>query len=64
MSSFLDIKFHTSSCMRQGTSISQLPNHPQIIQEKLKVLSTEGLLPVLKVIPGWLHTNHCLLTSW
>lgn len=29
----------------------------------MQILSPEGLLPTIKVILGWLHTNHSLLTS-
>ncbi|EHB01051.1 Protein SMG5 [Heterocephalus glaber] len=63
VNNFPDAEFHPGSWRGQGTSLSESPKHLQAIEKKLKVLSAEGLLPTLKVILGWLRTNHSLLTS-
>ena len=63
MSSFPETEPPTGSYLGQKTSISQSCNNLQTIQKKLQILSAEGLLPTVKVILGWLRTNHSLLAS-
>ncbi|XP_042529157.1 protein SMG5-like [Dipodomys spectabilis] len=53
----------SSSFLEQSICIGRSHNHLQTIQKKLKILSAEGLLPTIKVILGWLHTNHSFLSS-
>ncbi|VTJ67948.1 Hypothetical predicted protein [Marmota monax] len=63
MSSFPETEWHTGSYVGQSASLDQSYTSLQTIQRKFKVLSAEGLLPTIKVILGWLCTNHALLTS-
>ncbi|MBZ3888945.1 Protein SMG5 [Sciurus carolinensis] len=63
MSSFPEIEWHTGSYLGQSACLDQSYTNLQTIQKKFKVLSAEGLLPTIKVILGWLRTNHGLLTS-
>lgn len=63
MSSFPETEPPTGSYLGQKASISQSCNNLQTVQKKLQILSAEGPLPTVKVILGWLRTNHSLLTS-
>ncbi|KFO35222.1 Protein SMG5 [Fukomys damarensis] len=63
VNSFPDTEFHTGSSGGRAPPLAS-PKHLHPIEKNLKVLSAEGRLPTLKVIVGWLCTNHILLTSW
>ncbi|XP_008849713.1 protein SMG5 isoform X2 [Nannospalax galili] len=64
MGSFPETEFYIGSSLGQKPSISQRHNNLQTIQRKLDILSAEGLLPTIKVILSWLHTNPSLLLSY
>lgn len=64
MSSFPEIKLLSLSYLGQNASTHQSCNNLQTIQQELQILSAEGLLATIKVIPGWLCTNHSLFTSF
>ncbi|XP_064123738.1 nonsense-mediated mRNA decay factor SMG5-like [Loxodonta africana] len=64
MSRFPELELATGSYLGQNISIHQSGNNLQTIRKKLKILSAEGLLPTIKVVVGWLHTNHGFLTSY
>ncbi|XP_048215074.1 nonsense-mediated mRNA decay factor SMG5-like [Perognathus longimembris pacificus] len=60
---FPEADVDSSSFLEQSNTIGRSPHHLQTIQKKLKILSAEGLLPTIKVILAWLHSNHSLLCS-
>ncbi|XP_042639559.1 protein SMG5-like [Orycteropus afer afer] len=62
--SFPEVELSTGSYLDQSHSTHQSCSKLQTIQKKLKILSAEGLLPTIKVIVGWLRTNHSFLTSY
>uniref|UniRef100_A0A8D2CKN4 Nonsense-mediated mRNA decay factor n=1 Tax=Sciurus vulgaris TaxID=55149 RepID=A0A8D2CKN4_SCIVU len=63
VNSFPEIEWHSGSYLGQSACLDQSYTNLQTIQTKFKVLSAEGLLPTIKMILGWLRTNHGLLTS-
>ncbi|KAM4865118.1 nonsense-mediated mRNA decay factor SMG5-like isoform 2-T2 [Thomomys bottae] len=63
MGCFPEADVDCGSFLEHSINMSTSHNHLQMIQKQLKVLSAEGLLPTIKVILSWLHSNPGLLAS-